>query len=99
MADEGQGSADAFKAGVNAHCVASDVALTADAFVPTIAPSVASKSSSLEMATSSLDFSANSIRPSTKRSRAGKAEIVWIGDWCFLSDKASRPGPRSSETF
>src|SRR5215467_11867558 len=45
----------------------------------TIAPAMASKSSSLGIGTISLDFSATLICPSTSRWRAAKAEIMWIG--------------------
>ena len=45
----------------------------------TIAPSIASMSSSLGMAMISLDFSATLTWPSTRRWRAAKAETMWIG--------------------
>ena len=44
----------------------------------TIAPSIASMSSSLGMAMISLDFSATLTWPSTRRWRAAKAETMWI---------------------
>ena len=55
----------------------------------TIAPSIASMSSSFGMAVISLDFSATLTWPSTRRWRAAKAETMWIAGLpsCFRPDR------------
>ena len=44
----------------------------------TMAPSIASMSSSFGIATISFDFSATLTWPSTRRWRAAKAETIWM---------------------
>src|SRR5436309_11003435 len=50
----------------------------------TVAPSIASISRSLGMATISLDLSATLTWPSTRRWRAAKAESMWMGSLALL---------------